>query len=134
MTISINNFLTENVGKVDKTSTKTTNKTYSLRHLKDFETKIDWDELTDIVFQSYLESGIGHLINPAETMLKSYFLQYHYGMSANYIETALSKNNTLKQFVLIIDAIPKASDINAFADLLHKKTLSTKIEKAFSAI
>jgi len=132
MTISLNSLLTEEASNVENTNKKPTDENCSQMQLDDFQKEINWDELVDSTFQPYLESGIGRLIIPTETMLKVYFLQHRYGMLASDTEKALCEIDGLKEFAVITDVIPKASNIRAFANLLREKKLSTKIEKAFT--
>jgi len=139
MTISLNNFLTKEV-EINETNTKESKVEVEVekqehkphRGLHDFGKRINWDKLVDFTFLHYLESNIGRLIVPTESMLKVYFLQFHYGMSASNIEKALNEVDVLRDFALEIDVIPNASSIKAFARLLKENKLSDKIEKAFT--
>lgn len=136
MTISMNSLLLKEVNTKIKTNTDSDKNTNHgdnrLKRLQDFQSRINWDELSDSVFQHYLESEIGRLVTPTETMLKIYFLQIRYGMSALYIEKALIEVDILREFALIIDIIPDANSIEAFGHLLQEKELSETIIKAFT--
>ena len=132
MTLSMSSLLVKEVN-IDNHSDRNTNKNnIRLKRLQDFQIRINWDELSDSVFQHYLESGIGRLVTPTETMLKIYFLQIRYGMTALYIEKALIEVDVLREFALIIDIIPDVNSIEAFEGLLQEKELSEEIIKAFT--
>jgi len=108
------------------------NESPSSKLLSYFNKRIDWDELVNITFMPYLESNIGRLIIPTESMLKIYFLQRRYGMSAANIEKALSEVESLRKFALDIDIVPSAVSINEFSQLLSDKNLIPQIEQQFN--
>ncbi len=111
---------------------KTSKDNLPSKQLQDFQKEINWDKLVDATFQYYLDSNIGSLIVPTESMLKIYFLQHRYGMLATDMEKALIEVDILREFALEIDVVPSASSIRAFASLLQENKLSGKIEKAFA--
>ena len=131
MTRSIQSFLHKEVEIETIDNRRTPEDNLSFKQLEEFEVGINWDELVNATFQAYLESNIGRLIVPTESMLKVYFLQYRYGMLATDIETALHEVNAFREFALEIDFIPKASSIREFARLLKDNKLDKKVETAF---
>jgi len=138
MTISLNSLLTTKVKDNSANSIKIRLKKVRQKSdipytdLDQFSEKIDWDKLVDCIFKDYLESYIGRLIVPTESMLKIYFLQHQYNLTAPHIEKSLKEDATLRKFALEIDVIPDASSIQAFADLIKAKNLTKTIEEEFS--
>lgn len=136
MTLSLNSFLVKKVNNEETINSEknkeTNNSKLSSKRLQDFTKEINWDKLVNVTFQTYLESNIGRLIVPTESMLKIYFLQHRYGMLATDIEKALIEVDILREFALEIDVIPSATSIREFANLLQENKLSAKIEKAFT--
>lgn len=136
MTLSLSSFLVKKVNNEETINSEknkeTNNSKLSSKRLQDFTKEINWDELVNVTFQTYLESNIGRLIVPTESMLKIYFLQHRYGMLATDIEKALIEVDILREFALEIDVIPSATSIREFANLLQENKLSAKIEKAFT--
>lgn len=137
MTLSMNSLLVKEVHNKEiinkETNTEKTSKdNLRFKRLQDFQKGINWDKLVDATFQYYLDSNIGCLIVPTESMLKIYFLQHRYGMLASDMEKALKEVDIFREFALEIDVVPSASSIRAFASLLQENKLSAKIEKAFT--
>ncbi len=139
MTVSLNSFLVKEVHNKEIIDKEIINKETNIEktskdnlRLQDFQKGINWDKLVDTTFQYYLNSNIGRLIVPTESMLKIYFLQHRYGMLATDMEKALLEVDILREFALEIDVVPSASSIRAFASLLYENKLSGKIEKAFT--
>lgn len=105
------------------------------KQLQDWESEIDWDELSKIISLYYMESKICRLLVPSNTMLRVYFLKLRYGMSESGIEEALFQIRVLRDFAkidLFTDVIPNASCISAFQDLIEKHNLEQTIDKAFN--
>ena len=137
MTLSMNSLLVKKVlnkETINKETNieKTSKDNLRTKRLEDFQKEINWDKLVDVTFQYYLDSNIGRLIVPTESMLKIYFLQYRYGMLASDMEKALIEVDIFREFALETDVVPSASSIRAFASLLQENKLSTKIEKEFT--
>ena len=137
MTLSMNSLLVKEVHNKEiinkETNTEKTSKdNLRFKRLQDFQKGINWDKLVDATFQYYLDSNIGCLIVPTESMLKIYFLQHRYGMLASDMEKALLEVDIFREFALEIDVVPSASSIREFASLLQENKLSAKIEKAFT--
>ena len=137
MTLSMNSLLVKKVlnkETINKETNieKTSKDNLRTKRLEDFQKEINWDKLVDATFQYYLDSNIGRLIVPTESMLKIYFLQYRYGMLASDMEKALIEVDIFREFALETDVVPSASSIRAFASLLQENKLSTKIEKEFT--
>ena len=108
---------------------------FRFKQLQDIEKEIPWKDLIEVVSPHYFDANIGRLWVSAESMLRVYFLQLQYGMSAEGVERALFQVNEFRKFALIdLDrgVIPNASDIEYFNSLLVEKSLSSKIEPAFS--
>ena len=137
MTLSMNSLLVKEVHnkeiiKKETNTEKTSKDNLRFKRLQDFQKGINWDKLVDATFQYYLDSNIGCLIVPTESMLKIYFLQHRYGMLASDMEKALLEVDIFREFALEIDVVPSASSIREFASLLQENKLSAKIEKAFT--
>lgn len=107
---------------------------FRFKQLQDLEKEIPWKDLIEVVSPHYFDANIGRLLVSAESMLRVYFLQQQYGMSAVGVEEALFQVNELREFALINldrDVIPNAACIEDFNSLLVEKSLSSKIEQAF---
>ncbi len=67
-------------------------------------------------------------------MLRIYFLQLRYSMSASGVEEALFQIEVLREFAKIdmgTGVIPHESCINTFKQLIIEQGLADKIERAF---
>lgn len=105
------------------------------KQLQEFESEVPWEELTEITAPFYLESAIGRLIVPTEIMLRIYFLQLRYVMSASAMEEALFKIEVLRKFARIdmdSDVIPNASYIQSFQRLVMDNNLESKLNESFN--
>ena len=108
---------------------------FRFKQLQDIEKGIPWKDLIEVVSPHYFDANIGRLLVSAESMLRIYFLQLQYGMSAEGVERALFQVNEFREFALIdLDrgVIPNDSCIEDFNSLLVEKSLSSKIEPAFN--
>jgi len=104
------------------------------KQLQDWDSEINWDELSKLISLYYMKSKIGRLLVPSETMLRVHFLQLRYGMSTSGIEEALYQIRVLRDFAKIemfTDVIPDASCISAFNDLIKEHGLEQRIEEAY---
>ena len=100
----------------------------------DLEKEINWDGLVEIIFPHYVASKISPLLLTIESMLRIYFQQKLYSMSATEMEYALHKIDELREFALIdlnCDAIPDALCIEEFNSLFLNNNLYSEIEQAF---
>ena len=107
---------------------------FRFKQLQNIEKEIPWKDLIEVVSPHYFDANIGRLLVSAESMLRIYFLQLQYGMSAEGVERALFQVNEFREFALIdLDrgVIPNDSCIEDFNSLLVEKSLSSKIEPAF---
>ncbi len=114
---------------------KQSNGKLRFKQLQDWETEIDWDELSRMISLYYMESKIGRLLVPSETMLRVHFLKLRYGMSSSGIEEALFQIRVLRDFAKIdmfTDVIPNASCIRAFHTLIKEHDLEQKIDSRFN--
>ena len=108
---------------------------FRFKQLQDLEKEVNWNELVEAILPHYEAANIGRLLVTAESMLRVYFLQHRYGMSAFGVEEALFQVDVFRVFSLIdldSDVIPNASCIEDFNSLLVEKSLSSKIEQAFN--
>lgn len=108
---------------------------FRFKQLQDFEKEIDWVAFVKVIYPHYVSSNIGHLLVPVESMLRVYFLQHRYGMSASGVEDALFQINVMREFALIdleSHVIPNASCIKEFKSLLINKGLASEIKQAFN--
>ena len=113
---------------------KSNNKFHFSRNL-DLEKQINWDGLVEVIFPHYVASNISPLLLTIETMLRIYYQQKLYSMSATEMEYALHQIDEIRDFALIdlaCDAIPDALCIEEFNSLFLNKSLSSEIEQAFN--
>ncbi len=104
------------------------------KQLQDLETEVPWDELSEVIAPHYLASSIGRLLVPTETMLRVFFLQLRYSMSASGVEEALFQIKVLRDFALIdmdTDVIPNEACIESFHSLILEYNLKPMIDEAF---
>ena len=107
------------------------------KQLKDFDTNVHWERLIDLVVFNYVESGIGGLKIPVESMIRIYFLQIRYELSAVEVTTALSRIDVLKEFTLIdtnTDVLPSAEYVSDFNALVKSRKLETKFLDEFNIL
>jgi IS5 family transposase len=107
---------------------------YRFKQLKEIEKEISWDNLVAEVEPSYLASSIGRNLIPLEVMIRIYFLQYRYSMSAAGLEEALFQIEVLRSFAnidLSKDVIPSETMIESFNHLLSEKGLKSKLIASF---
>jgi len=107
---------------------------YHFEQLQDIENKIKWNELVEIVEPHYLASSIGRNLISTESMLRIYFLQRRYNMSASKVEEALFQIEVLRTFSKIeLDngIIPHSSCIDSFEKLIKDNHLENIMEMAF---
>ena len=109
-------------------------KNYLFSHPQVLDKEILWDELVEAIFPHYVASNISPLLLTIESMLRIYFQQKLYSMSATEMEYALHQIDELREFALIDldhDAIPNALCIEEFNSLFLNNSLSSEIEQAF---
>lgn len=107
---------------------------YRFKQLQEIEDEVKWDELVEIVEPHYLASSIGRNLISAESMLRIYFLQRRYEMSASKIEEALFQIDVLRKFAKIeLDSgvIPHNSCIDLFGAIIKDNDLENLVEMAF---
>ena len=110
-------------------------KNYRFTQPQDLKKDINWEELVVATFPHYVASKISPLLLTIESMLRIYYLQKLYSMSATEAEHALLHIDALREFAFIdldCEAIPDASCIEDFNSLFVNKILSSKIEQAFN--
>lgn len=116
---------------------KNKNSKHFFKQLRTFETKIDWNHLVDITAHIYVESRIGDLKMPVESLIRIQFLQRQYKLSETQVLEAISEIDMLKAFSLIDetkDDLPKEESITAFSVLIKEKQLAPVFDKTFNAI
>ncbi len=107
---------------------------YRFKQLQEIEQEISWDELVKVVEPYYLASGIGRNMVSAETMIRIFFLQQRYSMTASGVEEALFQIEVLRDFALINinkDLIPNESSIESFNLLINEQRLKSKLVTSF---
>ena len=108
---------------------------FRYKQLQEFENEINWAALVELIAHSYVESGIGRLLIPVESMIRVYFLQLRYNLNSNEIALALTKIDVLRDFALIdlkIDALPEEDSVNDFANLIEQRSLKEEFDKSFN--
>ena len=111
------------------------NKELRYKQLQDFSTEVNWRELVDLIVHHYVESGIGRLQVPVETMIRVYFLQLRYNLNKREAALALSKIDILRDFALIDikkDVLPEEDCIDTFKSLIELKDLAKPFAEAFN--
>lgn len=107
---------------------------YRFKQLQDIETEINWDELSTLIEPHYLASSIGCNLVSVNSMIRIYFLQLRYSMSASGVEEALFQIEVLRKFANIDmgdRVIPHESCINLFKLLIIEQGFEEKLESAF---
>lgn len=111
------------------------NKELRYKQLQDFSTEVNWSELVDLIVHHYVDSGIGRLQVPVETMIRVYFLQLRYNLNKREAALALSKIDILRDFALIDikkDVLPEEDCIDTFKSLIELKDLAKPFAEAFN--
>jgi len=111
-----------------------TDSKYRFKQLQEIETEINWDELSKLIEPHYLASSIGRNLVSVNSMLRIYFLQVRYSMSASGVEEALFQIEELRSFTKIdmdMGVIPHESCINSFKQLIIEHGFAEKVENAF---
>ncbi len=107
---------------------------YRFKQLQDIEAEINWDELSALIEPHYLASSIGRNLVSVNSMIRIYFLQLRYSMSASGVEEALFQIEVLRKFAQIDmgdGVIPHESCINLFKQLITEQGFEEKLESAF---
>ncbi len=107
------------------------------KSLQDFEADIPWDTLGKLIGPHFINAKVCRSLIPTETMLRIYFLQKRYGMSASAIEEALYEVQLIRNFALInlqTDIVPNDSCILAFQELIKEHGLLETMDNAFNII
>ncbi len=105
------------------------------KSLQDFEADIPWDTLGKLIGPHFINAKICRSLIPMETMLRIYFLQRRYEMSASAIEEALYEVQLIRNFALInlqTDIVPNDSCILAFQKLIKEHDFLETLENAFN--
>ncbi len=119
----------------EKKNTESAHKDLRYKQLQDFSTEVDWRKLVDSIVHQYVESGIGRLQVPIESMIRVYFLQLRYNLSASEASLALSKIDVLRDFALIeqgTDVLPEEGSIDMFRSLIELQDLTEQFAAEFN--
>lgn len=119
----------------ENNTSESLNEEFRYKQLQDFATEVDWRELVDVIVHHYVESGIGRLQVPVESMIRVYFLQLRYNLNGAEASLALSKIDVLRDFALIdqnIDVLPEEESINAFRSLIELQGLEEDFADSFN--
>ena len=103
--------------------------------LQDLEKEIEWGKLVEIITPYYQKVSFGCMLVSVETMLRVYFLQKRYTMSAAGVEDALLQIDVLRKFAIIDlekDVVPIATCIEMFHSLVSLNGLESELNKAFN--
>jgi len=107
---------------------------YRFKQLQEIDSEVKWDDLVKVVEPYHLASNIGRNLISTESMLRIYFLQRRYKMSASKVEEALFQIDVLRKFAKIaLDSgvIPHNSCIDSFEALIKEHQLENLVEMAF---
>lgn len=105
------------------------------KQLEELDSEINWKSLVELIDPHHLATNIGKNLISTETMLRIFFLQIRYGMSASGVEDALFQIDILRSFALIDinkDIIPSEVHIESFNQLLSEHDLKEKIIRNFN--
>ena len=108
---------------------------FRFKRLQELESEIAWDTLVALIDPHYLSTSVGRNLIPTKTMIRIFFLQVRYGMTASEVEDALFQIEVLRNFALIDidkDVIPNQIYIDGFNQLLSEKNLRNKIIEHFN--
>ena len=111
------------------------NTEFRYKQLQDFGTEVDWNKLIKKIAHKYADSGIGGLKVSVESMIRIYFLQKRYQLSAMEVSLALSSIDILREFALIdlsIDTLPEEKSIEKFTLLIEKNSLLNDFKSEFN--
>ncbi|MEH6455052.1 MAG: transposase [Cocleimonas sp.] len=125
----------ENIKKIAYTDKELNNKGLRYKQLQEFDTEVNWSGLVELIVRHYVESGIGMLKVPVETMIRVYFLQLRYNLNAREAAIALSKIDVLRNFAIInikTDVLPEEDSIDTFRSLVELTDLANKFSAAFN--
>ena len=103
--------------------------------LQDLEKEIEWGKLLEIIIPYYQKVSFGCTLVSIETMLRVYFLQKRYTMSAAGVEDALFQIDVLRKFALIDlekDVVPNETYIESFYSLIYLNDLESKFNQVFN--
>ncbi len=109
---------------------------YRFEQLQYIDSKIPWEKLVAIIEPHFIGSSIGRKLVSPESMLRIYFMQLRYNMSAIDIEEALFQIETLQKFSRIEKnngIIPHSSCIGSFSDLIKDNDLEDVLEEIFNS-
>jgi IS5 family transposase len=110
---------------------------FRFTQLQDLEKDINWGKLVELILPHYQSANIGRLLVPIESMIRVYFLQKRYSMSASAVEDALFQINVLRKFALInleTDVVPNEACIESFYSLVSLNDLEIEINRAFNIV
>lgn len=108
---------------------------FKYKQLQDFSNEINWRTLVKLIVHYYVESGIGLLQIPVESMIRIYFIQLRYNLNAAEVVVALSKIDVLTNFALIdkkTDIVPEQESIESFQSLIELNDLTTAFSAEFN--
>ncbi len=108
---------------------------YRFKQLQEIETEVDWEALVNLIEPPYIASSIGRNLITVESMLRIYFLQLRYGMSASGVEEALFQIEVFRDFAKIdigTGVIPHESCINLFKQLIIENDFTETVGHAFN--
>ena len=98
--------------------------------LNEMERVVPWSRLLKLIEPYYPKAGNGRPPMPMETMLRIYFLQQWYSLSAPAAEEALYDIESMRRFAqleLLDDAIPDETTILKFRHMIERHALSEAI-------
>ena len=109
---------------------------YRFQQLQKLNSDIPWGELETIIEPYFIGTKIGRNLVSLESMLRIYFMQLRYHMSATDIEEALFQIEPLRKFSKIEDnngIIPHSSCIELFANNIKENNLEKVLEETFNS-
>ena len=107
---------------------------FRFEQLKDIDSTIPWEKLGTIINPYFADTNIGRGLVSAETMLRIYFIQLRYDMSALDMEEALFQVEVLRKFSGIEKdhgIIPHSSCIDSFTKLIKENNLESILDEIF---
>ena len=91
---------------------------------------IPWDEWVDVIMPYYPSGKRGRPAKPLEVMIRMYFLQQWFGLSAAGLEDAAYDSYAFRKFIgisFLEEQVPDADTLCRFKRLLRKHELDVNI-------
>ncbi len=112
-------------------------KTRREKFLSAMDEMIPWEEWVDLIRPYYYRGRRGRKPRDPEVMLRMYFLQDWFGLSAAGTEEAVSDSYSMRAFLginFIDEQVPDDTTLLRFRRILEKHGLDTELETRLAAL